>query len=153
MQRRIPPTKNKTSKSERKRAKVTLRLAAIVTWGHVARSYWLSEVLNGFHAHLRRSELHVLFIPVLIAATTCVCSAMSPKVAKYRTAHAYGKRRKPWNKRRKLDTEANAADLAEQETPAHVGDRESPPVCDCDSVSVCAAYDLTAGRVDGACGV
>ncbi|KAL1417677.1 hypothetical protein MTO96_026643 [Rhipicephalus appendiculatus] len=71
----------------------------------------------------------------------------------YRTAHAYGKRRKPWNKGRKLDTEANIADLADQEKPVHVGGRDSSPVCDCDSTSVCADYDLTVGSVDGACGI
>ncbi|KAL3183222.1 hypothetical protein MRX96_034275 [Rhipicephalus microplus] len=73
---------------------------------------------------------------------------MSPKGAKYRTAHAYGKRRKPWNKRRKLDTEANAAALTEQETPEHVGDPESSPVCDRDSASVYPGYNLTACGVD-----
>ncbi|KAL1448366.1 hypothetical protein MTO96_044085 [Rhipicephalus appendiculatus] len=77
---------------------------------------------------------------------------MSPKGALYRTAHAYGKRRKPWNKGRKLDTEANATDLANQEKPVQVGDRDSSPMCDCDSASVCTDYDLTVGRVDGACG-
>ncbi|KAH8038122.1 hypothetical protein HPB51_022356 [Rhipicephalus microplus] len=78
---------------------------------------------------------------------------MSPKGAKYQATHAYGKRRKPWNKRRKLDTEADAADLTEQETPEHLGDRESSAVCDRDSASVWASYDLTTGRADGMSGV
>ncbi|KAL3193800.1 hypothetical protein MRX96_000094 [Rhipicephalus microplus] len=75
---------------------------------------------------------------------------MSPKGAKYRTAHVYRKRRKPWNKRRRLDTETNATDLTKQEMPEHVGDRESSPVCDRDSASICAGYDLTVRWADGA---
>ncbi|KAH7961596.1 hypothetical protein HPB52_010714 [Rhipicephalus sanguineus] len=84
---------------------------------------------------------------------TRVCFAMSLRGAKYRTVHAYGKRRKPWNKGRKRDTGANSADPAEQEEPVPAGDRESSAVCDCDSVSVCAGHGLAAGHVDGACGV
>ncbi|KAH6922446.1 hypothetical protein HPB50_013619 [Hyalomma asiaticum] len=78
---------------------------------------------------------------------------MSRKGAKYGTSHVYGKRRKAWNKKRKQHTEANAADLAEQDKPALVEDRESSPACDCDSAPACADYDPTACRVDGACGV
>lgn len=97
-------------------------------------------------------HMHILFIFVLIAAIERARSVMSPKGAKYRTSHAYGKRRKAWIKKRKQHTEMNAADLGEQDKPVHVEDRERSPA-GCDSTPACAGYDPATGCVDGACGV